>query len=737
MTETIQATKSLMLMLFILLLNSCDDKVDKPQDKDMATLTFISFDYNTEEESKYTSYIDLMLYKGGVLHKTTNHNSKETNVISMAVSDVEDSKLYAISDENKMIDYALTKDANAESEMITMQTRALNIEAGEVIKPFYSGIKDLTAITNYNDIDVEMSRGVARLDLNLETDKTVHIESVKLLNVNINSFVYKQAETAGVIFEKGDFERIFTPTLNEDKEAIFHLFEQEADDSYLEINMLVQGNKQTLTEKIPASITRNTIYDITISGTTTNIVANITKREWEDGEDTNTSPELEFSKIDIENSALQKYIRISPTLDTLFIPSCNTPFVVAIDSKSEIKVESEGDIVVTPCITEGEFITTKYTITTTSRIQDKIAYLKIRNMNLDQYYGDKIVLVLEKSKITYTGKLLKHYNDGGNIDLGYADGDLGTLQIPLESILVGDTSKDWIKIEDSQSIVSNYTVKSITGGYRPNNMEQNGVVQEYLINITHNTGEMENIKIKRTENSLPVVKIKGQYWCEYNLRGNSRKVSDQILEKRENLYEFLKTCTDDQLVYYSGGVYKGTDLNGLELELVTTPATEEGLEPQKNFLFKNYTTSNSPGNQGSIKTCPDGYTIPNRSDMLNVVNNFNFPSSNVFYWEQQEVGVVARALTYKDHLFGNINIYYSKAVNEENKLVLYGLAIQNGDDLIDKSKGIYLFKDPAAESKILSWSLFNTNNQVREQTYSSYNTTRYIRCIKEPGFFIY
>ena len=222
----------------------------------------------------------------------------------------------------------------------------------------------------------------------------------------------------------------------------------------------------------------------------------------------------------------------------------------------------------------------------------------------------------------------------------------------------------------------------------------------------------------------------------YNLRGNSRKVADQILEPKENLYEFLETCTPEQFVYYSGHAYKGTDLNGLEIDFF--PSTTEGTEGK--FLFKNYETSNIPGNQGSVKTCPDGYVIPTKTDMLNVVADFNM-AAPVFQWNagmgRQVIGVFSKPLTYKEQLFGNVNVYYSKAVSEVDKLVFYGLAIQNEINVLDSSKGVYLFNDLEVPDKIASWTLFNSKLEVRREQYSSGNTTRYIRCIKEPGFFIY
>ena len=738
-----KTVKALILIFLVLGLNSCDKDSGSLTDP-LIVLNFNPFTDSSNATTPEVSTVNMLIFKDNILRKKITHKLDLSNKISIALDDLKDSKSYFISDPNNMTDYALTAGITTELDFAKQHTRKPNSEAGEVVDLFYTGIKDFTNTTDYSNVNFEMVRGVARLDISLEPNAAITVQKAKLTNVSLNAYVYKQPEATTEVFEKGDFEKIFTPTLTANTEAVFYLLEQQADNSTLELEVQIAGVKRNLVAKLPSKILSNNIYDVKISGVGATLNAYITARAWAVGEDVDAIPDMEFTKVDIEQSDLKGYIRVSATKDTLFVPSSNSTFKLAIAANSEVEVMAAGDIVMTPHIATDSYLQNSYNITTTPQSQEKIAYLKIRNKYLEHDYDDKIVIVLEETKIKYTGKLLEYVQDVGAIQFGtYIDGDLGTIQIPATSEIVNQTTPEWIRFKDTESTIPAYSSRSFQGGYRPNNMAENGNIEELSFSVKHATGELEHIKISRVQNALPVVTIHGQYWCMYNLRGHARTVSDQILEYKENLFEFLATCTNEELVYYAGDVYKGTDLNGLEFDVHTTPPAAEGGTPKKSFVFKNYETSNYPGAQGSIKTCPDGYSIPKESDMQNIVTHILFGQTQSTVWQaglgKQELGVQTRDLTYKGLKFGygTVNVYYSKAYGEKNKLVLYSLGYKGMYYAMATDRGLFLYQKPD-NSLAVTWAFYHTNHRVYNETYSSPTTTRYIRCIKEPtDYFIY
>ena len=736
-----KTVKALILIFLVLGLNSCDKDSGSLTDP-LIVLNFNPFTDSSNATTPEVSTVNMLIFKDNILRKKITHKLDLSNKISIALDDLKDSKSYFISDPNNMTDYALTAGITTELDFAKQHTRKPNSEAGEVVDLFYTGIKDFTNTTDYSNVNFEMVRGVARLDISLEPNAAITVQKAKLTNVSLNAYVYKQPEATTEVFEKGDFEKIFTPTLTANTEAVFYLLEQQADNSTLELEVQIAGVKRNLVAKLPSKILSNNIYDVKISGVGATLNAYITARAWAVGEDVDAIPDMEFTKVDIEQSDLKGYIRVSATKDTLFVPSSNSTFKLAIAANSEVEVMAAGDIVMTPHIATDSYLQNSYNITTTPQSQEKIAYLKIRNKYLEHDYDDKIVIVLEETKIKYTGKLLEYVQDVGAIQFGtYIDGDLGTIQIPATSEIVNQTTPEWIRFKDTESTIPAYSSRSFQGGYRPNNMAENGNIEELSFSVKHATGELEHIKISRVQNALPVVTIHGQYWCMYNLRGHARTVSDQILEYKENLFEFLTTCTDDQLIYYAGDIYKGTDLNGLPFDLVTTPVA--GGEPTKKFLFMNYNTSNSPGAQGSIKTCPDGYAIPKESDMQSIAGNFLI-YNNIITWDaalgKQVIGVHSRTPNYKNFPVGNINIYYTKAADETAKLVLYGLGYQTNNAAINRSKTPFLFQS-SGNSNALSWSFYINNHRVRHDSkdgVDAVTSARTVRCIKEStGYFVY
>ena len=679
--------------------------------------------------------VDMYMFNNGILKSITHHTVSD-NIITFELADdaKAGTKLFFLADTDKAVDYShLVEGKSLESDFLIHQIDELSDEANEVPTEFYAGILDCDATEVKSTTAVAMERGVARLDINIPKELNLSIESMDLSNILMNSYVFKQPEGAIIPqFKAADFHKRFSTPLTTTASAVYNLLEQTTSNSQLVLNAKLSGKETSITVDMPLKISRNNIYDINITESGGGIEATLVIREWEDGGGIDVDPDHKFNKIDLDNSELPSYVRVAKTLDTIFIPSCIETFKVAIASDAEIDIQVDGDIVVTPSLSADSYINTSYNITSSLRAETKIAYMNIKNKNLTDYYGNKIVLVLEKSEINYTGKLLEYFQPDGNISFNsYIDGDLGTIEVPEDTIFEDIEAGDWLRFEDIASEKS--TLSLLRAGFRPNDMENNGTVQEYSFKVTHKTGVVENIKISRISYSLPVVKMRDNYWCMYNLRGNTRKFEDQILEVKDDLYNFLGTCSSDDLIKYAGDGYKGTDLNGLKFGLLEFPSDIPGEPAVRKFAYENYEASDSPGAPGTIKTCPDGYNVPSLEEIHTILNDFKMPDNNIFAWNatggRQHFIAQTRNLIHRDSVYGNVNIYSSSDVVSTPKLVLYGLGFQNSPDLLNKAES-YMAYDKGL------WRLYNSNSEVRAGSYTGY-VTQYIRCIKTPGFFLY
>ncbi len=360
----------LILTLLIATLNSCNnskvtsDDDSNPIQKYEITLNLTSFVNGADTGKPNIEELDLFIFNKGVLRNISTHSLTDDKKITIELLDAIESKFFLLSDPNNMTDYShLVEGQSLESDFIEVQTKDLNPNNGDVVAPFYTGVKDMKSRTDSDmnsDINIDMIRGIARLDITIEPNSNIIVNRIKLVNVNKKSFVYKHTATA--TSEKGDFEKIFSPALTNSANEVFYLLEQQSKESYAEINVTISGVSSTLKAILPPVIERNKIYNIKISGEGAYLQVSITERDWEIGEDIEARPDFVLSKIDVEQSDMPKYVSVSKTLDTLFIPSCDTKFKIAISTNSDIEVVTEGNLTIMPNVSSDTHVNTVFDI---------------------------------------------------------------------------------------------------------------------------------------------------------------------------------------------------------------------------------------------------------------------------------------------------------------------------------------------------------------------------------------
>ena len=148
---------------------------------------------------------------------------------------------------------------------------------------------------------LSLQRGVARLDLTVNVPQ-IKVKSVRIDNVSNTGYVFKQTgvETPADV-EKRSIRRDFTEPLTTSETGLFYLYEQANAEMKLTMEIEADGKSNTLSAQLPASLSRNTIYTLTVNKTGTedyeiNIQVTTSVEEWTPGEDVTATPDSIVSR---------------------------------------------------------------------------------------------------------------------------------------------------------------------------------------------------------------------------------------------------------------------------------------------------------------------------------------------------------------------------------------------------------------------------------------------------------
>lgn len=149
--------------------------------------------------------------------------------------------------------------------------------------------------------EVNLQRGVARLDLTVNVPQ-IKVKSISIDNVSNTGYVFKQSgvETPSDV-EKRTIRRDFSEPLTASETGLFYLYEQNNAEMKLTMVIEADGKSNTLSAQLPESLSRNTIYTLTVNKTGTEdfeITINVTTsvEDWTPGEDVTTTPDSIVSR---------------------------------------------------------------------------------------------------------------------------------------------------------------------------------------------------------------------------------------------------------------------------------------------------------------------------------------------------------------------------------------------------------------------------------------------------------
>lgn len=615
-----------------------------------------------------------------------------------------------------------------------------------------AGIDELTAsgmvMTGQIELDrtlvtatAILRRSVSRIDL-LSPFEGVEVNSLKIKQIIPAGYVNEQNglhSPSGT--EATDLVKDFNDKpFGNRKETLFYVCEQGSGPYEVELMVTADGAWHRLRTSLPA-IKRNTIYILKVYGNGADARVEVMTDDWKNGSSSDSEQTLK-GLINKAASELSEGVEINGRGDTVFVPYQESDFHLALmaeDSSTSLEINGavDGVNITHQTITRGMQQLAKVNIYSPRKMPGSVQEYIYLDVYEENTCTGRIVLVFRPNPIRLTGKIRFDANAVCDFN-GYVDGELGILTLPegkrLKTEIAG--TAPWVKIETDETTGS----YRIIAGWKPNDPDADGRVQEVRLLISDTDGKHpETYTVRRQNWGLPVVNVNGTWWCKYNLRGNVKDFTDQILVKDDpvsegtTVFDYLKTCADEDLLRIMGDQYQAGNPEGLKL-------THEA----DTFYYEGY--QNAAGNFGTMlptEMAPDGYQVPD-------YNNFRFftwnENSNLGYdpWgvfnnnlgQRLNYSVAERTLTVDGTEYGTVGLY--DFVYENTHWAIFGLGHQWDDKSISKMAVLFATYGHASNTWLMegypqsdgrgNWFKYANNNAQK---------TRTIRCVKTPVEYIY
>lgn len=591
-----------------------------------------------------------------------------------------------------------------------------------------------------SELTVAMTRSVARIDLE-STDQGVEVLQVSIDGLVDEGYLNPQATaTPPQNAATTRFDKQYCTPLSNARETIFYLCEQQGTDIQVEVLVRFRNALHKMKASLPTTIRRNTVYTIHVYGRGGDVTMNISNGDWEQGDTSGSETQIK-ARVNVEDSALPANVKVNSTCDSVFIPYTENNFNLVLDAEPGATVTVDGRITgvsVQAAASRNLEPVARLAISNVHRLPGTIREYIYADVYKEQIHKGRIVLVFLPSSIQLEGSIIFDEEGICNFDR-YVDGELGRLTLPDGKIATVETDNGqtpWIKLAEN---AGSYR---ILGGWKPNDPEADGRMQEARLVITDSDGSNREVyPIRRRNWGLPVVNIGGTWWCKYNLRGNVKSFDDQISIADDQaagtgVLDRLTTCSDDELLSLMGGQYQGGNPDELSLSHNGTAFYHEGMK-------------GSAQNWGQIpatQMAPDGYQLPTYDDYAFFVWGTNCNIGGVGTRTHQNsqgqtitVNIVEREARFLEVSYGTIAFYDFEY--EGNHWTLYGLGHQwNTTDgniaqmsIImaitgNTSNSWYMEGYAQASRPGQNWFKFTAQNSIK---------TRTVRCIKSPVEYIY
>lgn len=632
-----------------------------------------------------------------------------------------------IEDNNFQVDNTSEEDfLSIKSDMEGMNHRGITM----------TGKADLTG-NDDNNFTVAIRHSVARIDLeSYSVDANVH--SVRIKNVASQGYVFEQEGKVEDIFDKEDVFKDFADTpFSNKKETIDYLPEQYGKRFQVEVLITVNGAWKRLRAELP-EILRNKVYTLKIYGSGADFAISVDTGDWEYGTGSETE-DVYKGIVDIDNSILSDAVYVNKNRDSVFVESWDNSFTLAILSEegADCRIDGNVDKVDMEFISSRSLVTNSRKLNVRSKLKmpgvaEQYAYI---NVYKNDALRDRVVLVFKANPVKLEGHL--NFDENAMCDFArYIDGEVAVITLPEGkniSLSFADDSPEWMKLEEN----GNNRFR-LLAGWKPNDPDADGRIQTAQITISDGSNQhIETYTVKRQNWGLPVVNINGTWWCKYNLRGNVKNFTDQILVSNEpaggNLADYMSSCSDAEFLNVIGDQYQAGNQEGLSI-----------VHNGEGFVYENYNTkSDNFGTLSPTFMAPDGYEIPDYDDFrfFNWGNNSNLGYHNPGAFnnglgQRLNFKVVERNASFLGNEYGPITFYDFEYEGEH--LLLCGLGHQWNETSIAKMSILFAtFGNKSNTWSIEGYSQSDGSGNWFKYSANNQNKTRTIRCVKTPVEYIY
>lgn len=589
---------------------------------------------------------------------------------------------------------------------------------------------------------VNLRRSVARIDL-LSRDAEVEVHSVTIRRVADRGYVAENGTPSTPTSAlRTDFRRDYGDApLTAARETLLYLCEQPNDGMEVEVLVRFGGGWHRLKNALPAQLLRNTVYTLEVYGRGADAGVTVMAGNWEAGSATESSPVLR-GMIDAAASELPAGARLNEACDTLYIPhvASELRLVLRAEAGSEVIVDGQvrGVSVMPEPVTRGLEPVAAVSVSTPLRIPGSTDEYIGLTLARNGVMSGRVVLVFKANPVRIEGLL--QLDETGVCDFGrYIEGELARITAPEGVELrveFASGESHWM------SLVPEEGVYRLLGGWKPNDPQADGRMQEGFLVIADAGGEaVERYAVRRRNWGLPVVEIGGTWWCKYNLRGDVSRYEDQVLIKDDpaadaELADYLVSVDNAGLLELLGDQYQAGNLQGLPLRHDGSVFYHEGMASSgQNF-----------GTLDPTMMAPYGYRVPGYDDYAFFAQNENYNIGGVgertyrnAAGEELTVRIQERDAEFFGQTYGTMAIYEFRSGG--SVWVLAGLGHQWDTTPGNIARMSLLLATHGNASKTWmmegyanaqrpgqNWLKFVANNMTK---------TRVVRCVKTPVEYMY
>ncbi|MDE5848870.1 MAG: fibrobacter succinogenes major paralogous domain-containing protein [Muribaculaceae bacterium] len=219
------------------------------------------------------------------------------------------------------------------------------VESGKDSAPlFYSGSATFDeANLHGGQIEVNLSRSIARIDFSNETDASVKISKVVVMNAPASTFVFANGSMPSE--ETVSYTKEFTEPFQGTETGMFTIFESQRPVQVRVIGEYKDSPLNVLT--VLPTVERNRIYSLQLVNMESNVAGAFTVKDWQEGDVAGAIPSTGRGLfIDKLNSVVPEGVEVDYGNNTVTVPFNGAKDIkLAFLAKTKVSIESvEGEI---------------------------------------------------------------------------------------------------------------------------------------------------------------------------------------------------------------------------------------------------------------------------------------------------------------------------------------------------------------------------------------------------------